>query len=258
MKGKTWGGLAAMALLTLPAQATSITFWHSDASFELGAQFDKLFSGNVQIGNNALKGTWEYSIMNAAEKEAFDPQQFVFSAPDSYQFSITQDGPRYHASLKLNSSASSDKTFTFDPGTKNNALAIRARASAETTSHLASPTIDFHAPGVSDIHPDDLVGDNNAEYVMIASNGFAGGFTIAGDFHFMNRKSNAVPSFQFKFGHTDLPIGGDFTTAVPEPGTFVLGFAVCAVLGCAARSRARVAGREVHERETGQADSSAR
>lgn len=235
--------VVAVALFSgsLQAQAALTTF-ESDSIFTSTSGFTKVGGANVRWGNGAASGDWEYAVVNANDIPLTPSGQGQLATPalpgyvassDSvanmqFTFSYTAAGLLSLSLRDINDIAVGDKGTVFGNVTPNpavNALVLRAKIGAGDyavigpgSSTSGNPgdagvqglRVNFTSGGSADLFR--LVGDLDAQYLMLTDSRLAGGFTI-NDTATLRDGSGSVPMWQFKLGTV---------SAVPVPASLPL------------------------------------
>jgi hypothetical protein len=222
----------ALLLAGTPASALVISY-ASDADFLANAAFVKDFGANVRWGNGQANGDWEYSVVDASDLPLAggNPKQHDWQAgANLHDYLLDYDSAGGTVSLALSDgggpfpSGVSSGAPTVAPGL--NALAIRARANFGDAADLYSPiTVVFDLGGPNAVLGP-VVGDGDAEYLVLVDARLAGGFQVFGAANLQDG-SGSLPQYGFKVGHV----------AVPEPAACLL--LLTGVAGGLARRRAR-------------------
>jgi hypothetical protein len=170
--------------------------------------FTKYFGGNVRWGNNALNGDWEYAVVNGSDIPIGTPGQMVWTGNSPHSYSFIYDANSDSASLQVvdTSSMHSGSVGQWDV----NAIVIRARADAigGDVASLADPIIIQFAMGGSVII-NGLVGDNDANSVLLVDNRLSGGFTMSGLASLTDGRGS-LPMYQVKVGYSPVPLPAAF------------------------------------------------
>lgn len=206
---------------TSSAHALTITTLSSDGEFIASYTPDvwtKAFGGSVRWGNNAAAGDWEVSVVNGADLPLHQ-RQGVVSGPRDFVFSF--DSSLSTATLSVDGF---DDSVGVVPGAGINTVMIRARASEGNVAALSELMLDL---GGSVHVLNNLLGDSNANYLVLQDSGFAGDWSISGVGLLSGDASprGSNPLYQFKVGTT---------ASVPDAGAsallLMLGLGACAAL----------------------------
>lgn len=216
---------AAALALAAPASALTLGF-SSDADFNANAGLTKDFGGNVRWGDAGPAGDWEYSVVDGSDVPlpGGNPLQYAWNpGPDMNPHEVTfgyDDGAgTTDLALSIAGAVSSGSPAVGGDGV--NALAVRARADLGDAADLSDIVVSFDVGG--SVNLGSLVGDADAEYVMLIDARLSDGFTLTADVELMDG-NGSIPQYGFKVGNV-----------VPEPGTvWLLG---AGALGLVARRR---------------------
>ncbi len=204
--------LLTIGLATSTASAVPIvTNYDSDADFLANADFVKSFGGNVRWGNGGASGDWEYSVVDASDIPVGpgNPRQNAWlPGPSTNDHAVTFSFDGVDAVTLDPSLAAGASTASGFPGTGLNALAIRARANDGDAANLVGGiTITFSSG--APILLGDLIGDQNAEYIVITDARIADGFTLTSTGQLTDGRGSSS-QYGFKVG------------IIPEPSTALL------------------------------------
>ena len=197
-------------LLSFDSDAAFLTFQNS-------GNFTKDFGANARWGYNETPArSWEYSVVNASDAP-LDQKEFVWGNT-THSYILDVDSALDTVSFNINNGDDSFYDFSqigFD--VLPNALVIRARATDNTETQrdavIQSIIVAFTSGGSLDLGQ--LVGDNNAEYLMLIDNRLMGGFTVTGEALIAVTSGigqGSDPMYQFKVGNSPIP----------EPATLLL------------------------------------
>jgi len=206
---------AVVATAAVPALShAAVVQYESDNDFVTNAQFTKAFGANARWGNDATNGDWEYAVVDGGDSPLGNTGQLAWSAlpgyPTSdpnhgYQFSYDAGTGDLRLELDDLSSSLGTSSGTVSPSAPINAIAARARADGGDVATMHDIVINFAGGGSANLGT--LVGDGNAEYVMLIDERLAGGFSIDGDATLVDGRGS-LPMYQFKVGTTTVPIPG--------------------------------------------------
>jgi hypothetical protein len=232
-------GISLLCLVASSASAYTVAYV-SDADFLANGNFTKYFNANVRWGSGTASGDWEYSLMNGAETTTFGVEQqhdwvenggLGDTNPHSYL--LDWDDGTGVASLSISLEIPVSSTTPPGVGTVN-ALAIRAKASGvngEAVTLTSPITISFDDDPGNPLVVGPLVGDANAEYIVIVDSRLGGGFDVTGAASIFKDDGSpppegSEPQYGFKVGF------------VPEPGTaLLLGCGLALLAGVRRRAR---------------------
>lgn len=207
------------------ARAVSITLLGSDAEFLTefpAAEWTKKYGANVRWGNNAANGDWEAAIVTGADVPYAGAQR-QGQVSGTRLFSFNYDSALGQGTLSLTGFA--DAVTSLD-GTGVNTVMIRARAATGRTAALQGLALQL---GTSTLFLGDLIGDSDAQYIVLQDAGFSSDWSITA---FGTLASDAAqgsnPMYQLKVGVAPVPDAGATASA--------LGF-VLVVLAALARRR---------------------
>lgn len=226
--------LAALLLAGAYAGAAhaALVPYTSDGIFTSTANFTKYGGANVRWGNNATNGDWEYGVVNAGDipysqgniawtglpgyasgSTTVSNHQFTFTYAATGAMSLAlrnNSGTQIGTDTSPASGVQLTATGTFTPPTGGvNTLAVRARAASGDIATVgpggtgAGIRVNFTSGGFFDIGR--LVGDSDAEYLVLVDDRLAGGFSIV-DNATMKDGSGSLPMWQFKVGVTPVPV----------------------------------------------------
>lgn len=218
--------LIVFAAAAGPAGAVSITTLASDTEFLAtypATEWTKEFGANVRWGNNAANGDWEASVVNGADLP-LNQRQGSVAGSRTFNFSYTGGT----ATLSVQGLAAS--TAAINPTTSINTVMIRARAGTNHSSSLTGLTLQI---GATTINLGSLIGDANANYLVLKDAGFAGDWSISaiGTLLAGANPRGSDPMYQLKVGHTPI--------AVPDTAATVLLLALSLALLTGGRAFAR-------------------
>lgn len=194
---------AALALSGAASAATTVGF-SSDADFTANAFFTKSFGGNVRWGNGQANGDWEYAVVNAADVPIGPSGQLVWGGNADHQYTFDYDGTSQAQLVLENAGVIGDTGLQpVAGGAGINALAVRARTGAGNVASLADIVVSFVVGGAESLGS--LVGDADAEYVMLIDPRLASGFQVSGPAT-LTDGNGSVPMYGFKVGATTIPV----------------------------------------------------
>lgn len=248
---------ALCSLVAAPTPAATVGY-SSDAAFLLGAGFVSSGGANARWGNNGTSGDWEYAVVNGADMPLSQGQLRWSDLPGyaagsatvanhEFTFTYAVSGALTFALRDASGVAVGSDTDPATPGTQRVAagviapppggidtlvitLVIRARAAADDVAAVgpggaeAGLRVSFAGGGFLDLGR--LVGDGDAEYLVLRDTRLADGFTIS-DSAALRDGAGSLPMWQFKIG----------VTPVPEPAALALALAGLALLGLLVRRR---------------------
>lgn len=206
MKGLVKSALVVSTLVGAVNASAAVVSYTSDADFLANAAFTKSFGANARWGNSATNGDWEYAVVNAADVPiGVSGQLNWYNGNNLHSYGFDYDGLTT-ARFDIDGDGASPVTTgnqTVSPLPSINALAIRARANAGDIAQLTSMTVLFDLGG--SVNLGSLVGDGNAEYIMLIDSRLAGGFSIGGNAQVQDG-SGSLPMYGFKVGVSTVPV----------------------------------------------------
>jgi hypothetical protein len=242
---------AAIAAAVIAPARAAIVSYASDASF-IASGFQGRFGGNVRWGNNASNGDWEFAVVNGSDTPysgqtrqlnwtgipnyGSSPNhryEFVYNVVDGANNDSVTLRLRDTSGGLLGGSASQYSSLDF---ADINTLAVRARAAAGDVATLQNIRVEFQNGGFAAFETlGTLVGDADAEYLVLQDDRLAGGFrvVIAGQTYgtaTFTDGSGSLPAYQFKVGITPVPL----PAALPA---FAAGLGLLALFGRSGRRR---------------------
>jgi hypothetical protein len=244
---------ALCSLAAVPAPAATVGY-ASDAAFLASAGFVSSGGANARWGNDGTSGDWEYAVVDGADMPLSQGQLqwsdlagYAAGSPTvanhGFTFTYAVSGALTFALRDVNGVEVGSDTDPATPGTQRvaagviapplggiNTLVIRARAAAGDVAVVgpggaaAGLRVSFAGGGFFDL--DRLVGDADAEYLLLRDERLGGGFSIT-DNAALRDGAGSLPMWQFKVG----------VTPVPEPAALPLAVGGLALLGLLARRR---------------------
>jgi hypothetical protein len=186
----------------VPVRALSISLLSSDDDFLTtfpAAVWTKELGANVRWGNNAGNGDWEMAIVNGSDIPVPGAQrQGVVSGTRAFSFSYANG----NATLGLGGFTSAVATGS-DP--EINTVMIRAKASGSgNVASLANLSLAFG----SDVYAlGNLIGDSNANYLVLQDTRFSGVWSLLADGTLLSGGSarGSNPMYQLKIGTAEVP-----------------------------------------------------
>lgn len=208
-RSATAAALLSAGLLFSSVTSAAIVGFGSDADFLASGGFTKLFGANARWGNNATNGDWEYAVVDGSDVPINVSGQVEWSGHNIHDPGFTYDGSSAQFVLSQSGTPFADtgaQPVTGDPGL--NALAVRARTGNGDTATVSSLVVSFAAGG--SVNLGDLVGDDDAEYVMLIDSRLAGGFLVEAVAELQDGGSTpagrSLPMHGFKVGLTTIPV----------------------------------------------------
>jgi hypothetical protein len=186
-------------------------------TFQNAGNFTKHFGANARWGYNETPArSWEYSVVNAIDTP-LDQKEFVWNNTQ-YTYNLTVNSAADTVSFNINNGDDSFFDFSQITDIIPNALVIRASATdiaggAQRDAEMQSIIVNFTSGG--SLNLGQLVGDNNAQYIMLIDDRLMGGFTVAGEALLAVTSGTGIgsdPMYQFKVGNSPIP----------EPATLLL------------------------------------
>lgn len=223
--------LASLAGGTGSAEAAVLSYG-SDAAFNANAGLTKTFGHNVKRGGS----DWEYAIVNGPGDAPITPPgpgQLTWPSNQTvtHQFRFTYNGPA--AGLQLSSlpaNVGGDVNISGDPSAPGtpNAIAIRARTSdTGSVVNLSNLTVTFTSGTPNPVNLGSLIGDADAQYLMIVDSRVSDGFTLTGTAQYNignGGGGNSGTMYQTKVGVSTVPV----PAALPLLGTALAGLGLVA------------------------------
>ncbi len=222
---------ATVVTAVVPALSeAAVVSFSSDTDFVNNAQFTKAFGANARWGNGATNGDWEYAVVNSTDNPFGTPSQLEWSGLSGYNttpnhgYEFTYDGSSaVRLTLDDQSGTLGTHSGTVSPTPPPiNAIAARARAADGDVATMHDIRINFTGSGYSGQYVDlgTLVGDVDAQYIMLIDDRLAGGFSIDGAAT-LRDGNGSLPMYQYKVG-----------TVVPIPAAaWLFGSALLGLLG---------------------------
>jgi len=195
-------------------------------AFQNAGNFTKDFRADARWGYNETPArSWEYSVVNAADSP-LNQKQFAWNnTPHTYNLNVNSATD----TVSFNINNGDDSFFDFSQvgfDVYTNALVIRAKATdsagvTQRDAEMQSIIVNFTSGGFLDLGQ--LIGDNDANYLMLIDNRLISGFTVSGDALLSVTSgvgSGSDPWYGFKVGNSPIP----------EPSTILLlGFGLAGI-----------------------------
>lgn len=206
--------------------SAAIVSYESDSDFLANAYFDKEFGFNMRWGRDGITGDWEYAVVDGDDRPISPVGQVDWYAmPDynddpNHRYSIAYDQGAGSATMGLEtiSGQSFGSAAAGVSPAQINALVVRAKASSGDVSLLSDIHVYFAQGGDAELGS--LLGDADAEYLMLVDDRLAGGFWIEDGDVSLRDGSGSVPMYSFKVGMTTVPLPSALLLFAPA----ILGF----------------------------------
>lgn len=212
--------VAALALFVLlsgrpEASAYVLLELQDDAqliALQTAGKFTKHFGGNIRWGNNETNGDWEYAVVNAGDIPIGpdNPKQVKwsdYSTTHSYSFSYSAAANTASLGLTLSKDSASIPLAVSSgevTAAQINAIIFRAKAADGDMASLLFPiSINFTSGGSLSLQS--LVGDFDAQSLLLVDGRLAEGFTVTGQATLADGKGS-LPMYQFKVGVSTVPV----------------------------------------------------